>query len=67
MRQARGPGLDARAFLCLRGWVQTGARVRIDDPQDPTPYWLLSTRHPDRLAAALAAAPSERSPEPSPE
>jgi hypothetical protein len=27
--------------------------VTIDDPRDPTPYWLISSRHPRRLAAAL--------------
>lgn len=53
MRVARGTGLDARAHLCLRGWVATGVRVRIGDPQDPTPYWLISSRHPAELAAAL--------------
>jgi hypothetical protein len=25
----------------------------LDDPDDPTPYWLISSRHPDRLLAAL--------------
>jgi len=29
--------------------------VQIDDPRDPAPYWLLATRHPESLAAALAA------------
>jgi hypothetical protein len=30
--------------------------VKIDllDKTDPAPYWLVSTRHPDKLAAALA-------------
>lgn len=55
-RRERGPGLDARAFLLLRGWVPTVVRVPLDDPQDPTPYWLVSTRRPDELVAALAAA-----------
>jgi hypothetical protein len=27
--------------------------VVLDDPDDPTPYWLVSTRHPDRVLAAL--------------
>jgi hypothetical protein len=27
--------------------------VRGADPADPTPYWLLSTRHPRTLAAVL--------------
>jgi hypothetical protein len=56
MRRARSVELDARAFLCLRGWVAGGVRVRLDDPQDDTPYWLVSTRRPERLAAALETA-----------
>ncbi|MGX5680334.1 DUF3093 domain-containing protein [Schumannella luteola] len=52
-RQERGPGLDARAWLLIRGWVDPVVKVQITDPQDPTPYWLLSTRRPDALAAAL--------------
>jgi hypothetical protein len=53
MRLARGPGLDARAFLCLRGWVRTGLRLDLVDPQDPTPYWLVSCRRPQRLRDAV--------------
>jgi len=56
MRHARGPGLDARAYLCQRGWVAAGVRVPVLDPQDPTPYWLLSSRRPDDLAAAVRRA-----------
>ncbi|MGH3342880.1 MAG: DUF3093 domain-containing protein [Carbonactinosporaceae bacterium] len=52
-RDLRGPGADQRAFLLLRGYVPTAVRVEIADPQDPTPYAYLSTRHPARLAAAL--------------
>ncbi|HSV37187.1 MAG TPA: DUF3093 family protein, partial [Nocardioidaceae bacterium] len=29
------------------------------DPDDPTPYWLVSTRHPRTLAAAVADAIAE--------
>jgi hypothetical protein len=56
MRHARGRGLDARAYLCLRGWVATGVRVYLRDPMDPAPYWLVSSRRPAALAAALSAA-----------
>jgi len=56
MRHARGPGLDARAYLCLRGWVRGGVRVHLRDPADPAPYWLVSSRRPAALAAALSAA-----------
>ena len=50
---ARGPGLDARAWLFLRGWINPVVRIDITDPDDPTPYWLFSTRNPEVLVAAL--------------
>jgi hypothetical protein len=56
MRQARGPDLDARAYLCLRGWIATGVLVELRDTEDPTPYWLVSSRRPAELAAAISAA-----------
>ncbi|CAN5387493.1 DUF3093 domain-containing protein [soil metagenome] len=49
----RGPRLDARAWLLLRGWLPGLVRVELDDPADPTPYWLVATRNPSDLAAAL--------------
>jgi len=52
----RGQRLDARAWLLLRGWISPVARVRLSDPSDPTPYWLVSTRTPDRFAAAVQRA-----------
>lgn len=52
-RAERGIRLDMRAWLLLRGWIDPVVRVELDDPDDPTPYWLVSTRHPDELVAAL--------------
>jgi hypothetical protein len=52
----RGRYLDARAFLCIRGWVDPVVKMRIADPQDPTPYWLVSTRRPGDLIDAVTAA-----------
>lgn len=49
----RGPRLNGLAFLCIRGWVDPVVRIDITDPTDRTPYWLTSTRHPERLVAAL--------------
>ncbi|RKN72801.1 DUF3093 domain-containing protein [Streptomyces klenkii] len=46
---------DTRAFMLLRGYVPTALRIEITDPSDPTPYVYLSTRSPERLAAALTA------------
>ncbi|HEY0117815.1 MAG TPA: DUF3093 domain-containing protein [Cellulomonas sp.] len=56
LRAALGPELDARAYVCLRGWVHGAVRVELTDPADPTPYWIVSTRRPSALVAALAAA-----------
>lgn len=55
-RRAAGVDADARAFLLLRPYAPRAVRVRVVDPADPTPYWLVSTRHPRTLVAALAAA-----------
>lgn len=55
-RYAVGPGIDARVHLCLRGWVRTSVRVTLDDPADPTPAWIVSTRRPEALVQALVAA-----------
>lgn len=52
-RRTIGPGADARAYLVTRPYVATAVRVTVDDDRDPTPYWLVSTRHPDRLAESL--------------
>ncbi|GHC53399.1 membrane protein [Streptomyces cinnamoneus] len=46
---------DTRAFMLLRGYVPTAVRIEVTDPADPTPYLYLSTRSPERLAAALTA------------
>ncbi|CAA9340597.1 MAG: putative membrane protein [uncultured Nocardioidaceae bacterium] len=53
---AAGPGADARAYLLLRPYLRGSVMVQLVDPADPTPYWLVSSRRPSRLAAALAAA-----------
>jgi hypothetical protein len=62
MRALRGPEADARAYLCQRSWVPGGVVVEVVDPEDPTPYWLVSSRTPQRLAAALERAKEESSP-----
>lgn len=52
-RRALGPDLDPAAFAVHRPWVSTSLRVWLDDDEDPTPYWIVSTRHPEKLADAL--------------
>ncbi|GAA1842032.1 DUF3093 domain-containing protein [Brevibacterium marinum] len=54
-RTARGTGLDARAFLMVRPWAKSAVRIDIHDETDPTPYWLVSSKRPMELAAALTS------------
>jgi hypothetical protein len=54
-RRAAGVEADARAYLVLRPYVTRAVKVEITDPDDPAPYWLLGTRHPDALAKAINA------------
>ncbi|MFF0814016.1 DUF3093 domain-containing protein [Rhodococcus sp. NPDC003318] len=50
---ALGRQLDPAAFVQNRTWIKPMLLVVLDDPDDPTPYWLVSTRRPHDLAAAL--------------
>ncbi|MEZ0049524.1 hypothetical protein ABIA30_000514 [Mycobacterium sp. MAA66] len=50
---ALGRQLDPAAYVVHRAWVGPMVLLVLDDPDDPTPYWLVSCRHPDRLLAAL--------------
>lgn len=54
-RHRLGVGADARAHLVTRPYLDHGVAVAIDDPSDPTPYWLISSRNPEALSAALAS------------
>ncbi|MBU4465604.1 MAG: DUF3093 domain-containing protein [Actinobacteria bacterium] len=55
-RQARGPLLDPRDWHVVRGGIDGVVTVPVVDPDDPTPLWVLSSRTPDRLAAAIRDA-----------
>lgn len=50
---ALGRQLDPAAYVVHRAWVGPMVLLVLDDPDDPTPYWLVSSRHPDRVLAAL--------------
>lgn len=53
MRITRGPKADPAAYLALRFWVATGVKITINDPKDPTPYWLVSTKRAEKLISTL--------------
>ena len=52
-RHEKGPGAHGLAWLSLSPWVEPVAKINVADPEDPTPYWLVSTRNPDELLRAL--------------
>jgi hypothetical protein len=51
-----GPLAEPNVFAIHRPWIRGAVRVVIDDPADPTPYWVISTRRPDDLARSIVAA-----------
>ncbi|HEY3737343.1 MAG TPA: DUF3093 domain-containing protein [Jatrophihabitans sp.] len=53
LRRVVGREGDPSAFVSIRPWVGPGVQLWIDDSEDPTPYWVLSTRKPDQLVAVL--------------
>ncbi|MDI2128712.1 DUF3093 domain-containing protein [Yinghuangia seranimata] len=63
-RALRMERADPRAFMLLRSYVPTAARVEVTDPEDPTPYLYLSTRNPARFVEVLDAVRKHRSAQP---
>jgi hypothetical protein len=55
LKLAIGVNADARAQLLIRGYIKTGLKIEINDPEDPTPHVIVSTRRPAELAVALLA------------
>lgn len=58
LRRVVGREGDPQGFVSIRPWIGPGVQLWLDDPEDPTPYWVISTRHPDRVVAALDRARS---------
>ncbi len=55
-RVVLGVKADARAYLMVRPYLSESVKVPIEDPDDPTPYWLVMTRRKDALVSALNQA-----------
>ena len=52
---ALGRQLDPAAYVVHRGWVGPMVLLVLNDVDDPTPYWLVSCRHPERVLSALTS------------
>jgi len=57
-REVLGVGSHPLAFVVQRPWIKGAVQVLLDDPADPTPFWVVSSRHPVELATALLRARS---------
>lgn len=53
---ALGPAADARQWLVTRPYVDRGLRILLDDPHDPTPAWLVSSRRPEAHRRAFVGS-----------
>lgn len=48
-----GTRLDARAWVSIQASIPKLVKIAVRDQRDPTPYWLLSSRHPEKIAEIL--------------
>jgi hypothetical protein len=51
-------GWDPTDHHVISPWTKSLVRVAVDDPSDPTGAWIISSRRPQRLAAAISDARS---------
>ncbi len=56
VRLATGREADPMAYTVTRSWLPGAVRLVVVDPADDTPYWLVGSRRPQELAAALERA-----------
>ena len=54
-RALRGPHADPAAFLLARPYLPRSVYITVQDPAGTVPYWLVGTRRPAELAAAIEA------------
>ena len=60
-QNALGRQLDPAAFLITRSWVPEHVLLVLDDPEDPTPYWLISAKDPEAVLDAFVPGFADRS------
>ena len=52
-RYLRGAGINPSAFHAFRFWIKSGVKIEINDSRDSTPYWLVSSKKPEKFVEAL--------------
>ena len=53
MKLIRGRDANVLAFTQVRFWVKAGIKVEVNDANDPVPYWLISSKHTEKLVSAI--------------
>ena len=53
MKSIRTRDADPSAYLAIRFWASKAVKVEVSDNRDATPYWLISSKNPQRLVEAL--------------
>lgn len=55
-REVRNQRSEALNFVLVKTWAASeSVLVQVTDPDDPHPAWLVSSRHPHQLTAAINA------------
>ena len=52
-RALRGPRADPTAYMLIRPYLRYGVYIEVSGEDPASPYWLVQTRHPAELAAAI--------------
>jgi hypothetical protein len=55
-RAIMGPRADPAAFSLIRSYLKEAVYVEVTDPAVGTPYWVVGSRRPAALAAAINSA-----------
>jgi len=53
IRMTRTRDADPQAFLAIRFWTSAGVRININDHNDATPYWLISSNRGAELIKVI--------------
>jgi hypothetical protein len=54
LRLYLGPAARPDALVVASPWLKGAVLLPVTDPEDDTPYWLIGSRNPSALAAALS-------------
>jgi hypothetical protein len=53
MRLLRTRDADPAAYLAIKFWEPRGLRIDLNDSRDKTPYWLVTSKRGEEIAALL--------------